>query len=262
MKFAVDDRIKHRVVGLAVILSVVAIFLPAILKRTNQPFDALSRVSVRIPSKPAMPEVKMVEQAKLFKSVKTAKVEVRALPVVVETTTPKPVSLVHAPKPQVHVEVAQLNPRKHPRMDTLPHASVVPPAPKIEMRNASNGKMTEPRALISGKTSRSHSRASVTVLDKPRDVVKIQAPSQLQNKNAYAVQVAYFSSLENVNGLIQKLKSKGFDAHYTSVKRAAGETRYKVLVGRSHKKDEVVRVQRELSTQMQIQGFVVPAEIG
>ena len=36
MKFVMDERIKHRLTGLVVILSIAAIFLPEQVKKSNQ----------------------------------------------------------------------------------------------------------------------------------------------------------------------------------------------------------------------------------
>lgn len=246
MKLAIDERVKHRLVGLAVILSVIAIFLPAILKRTNQPFDTLSRVSVRLPAKPAMPEVKVVEQTKLFNTVKTTHVAVRSVPAPIQVAAnAKPVSLVH---PSTHIEVAQASLPKMAREASLPRTSVIPPTPKIEKKLEKvviKAPVDKSRVIVAAKTG--------PVMNKTLTA---------KNQSTYAVQVANFSSLKHANGLVQKLKARGFQAHYASVPHPHGRTSYKVLVGHAVKRDEVLRLQHELASQMQIQGFVVKAEVG
>lgn len=271
----VDERVKHRMVGLAVILSVVAIFLPAILKRTNQPFDNMSRVSVRLPVKPAMPEVQMVEETRLFKTIKVAHVEVQPVPTQLQVAAvSKPVSL--AKKPSLpNVEVAQMNSlkarsseegakstnsketthvavqanltRAH-RVETALRASILPPTPQVIKRSATVEKVALRHAAPVHQVARISMPMAVKVISS-------------KNRNAFAVQVANFSSLENANILLTKLKSRGFQAHYTRIHSPRG-INYKVLVGRSEKRDDVVRIQQQLANQLQLKGFVVDAEVG
>ena len=36
MKFVMDERLKHRLTGVVVILAIAAIFVPAVMKKSNQ----------------------------------------------------------------------------------------------------------------------------------------------------------------------------------------------------------------------------------
>jgi DedD protein len=280
MKLTMDERVKHRMVGLAVILSVVAIFLPAILKRTNQPFDNMSRVSVRLPTKPAMPEVQMVEEARLFKTIKVAHVQVQRVPTQAQVAVvSKPVSLAKK-ESSPRIEVAQVNlPKAHSegntghkmqnatkhveaskaslshsrRIETALRASVLPPAPQITKRNDVAAKLTVRHAPQPASV---HQLAHLSSAP-----AAIEKSLLTKNRNAFAVQVANFSSLENATTLTSKLKAKGFKAHYTRIHSSRG-VNYKVLVGHSIKRDDVVRIQQALASQLQLKGFVVDAEVG
>ena len=39
MKWFADDKIKHRIIGLAVLLSIALVFIPAMVKKSNQHLD-------------------------------------------------------------------------------------------------------------------------------------------------------------------------------------------------------------------------------
>ena len=54
MKLITDERVKHRLVGLAVILSIAAIFAPAIMKKSSQRFDENVSMSLELPARPKM----------------------------------------------------------------------------------------------------------------------------------------------------------------------------------------------------------------
>ncbi len=104
MKFVMDERVKHRLTGLVVILAVAAIFLPAMLKKSNQHFEETLNLSVRLPAKPVSPKVNIENKDTMFQSVKVAQVTV---------LTP-----VEAPRPS---QIAKAEP--------LRATSIVPPAP-------------------------------------------------------------------------------------------------------------------------------------
>ncbi|PJD93903.1 MAG: hypothetical protein CK424_01205 [Legionella sp.] len=74
IKKILDDRIKHRLIGFVVVLSLMIIFLPAMLRQSNQRFDEV--VSFRVPKKPVAPQMAMVDKAHMFKTVKVATVTI------------------------------------------------------------------------------------------------------------------------------------------------------------------------------------------
>lgn len=85
MKFAWNERIKHRIVGSIVILSIAALFVPTIIKQPNERFDKLLHVSTRLPKKPELPRVVIPSKKAMFKTVEKSK---EAVPVVVIKPVP------------------------------------------------------------------------------------------------------------------------------------------------------------------------------
>lgn len=129
MKFLMDERVKHRLMGLIVILSIAAIFIPAIMKKSNQRFEESISISVRLPAKPKPPVVAVPERKALFQSVKATQVEVpplaaeperpqmaKAEPILQKPVVAKPkesvlaksmlakMELAHAPKPALNAK--------------------------------------------------------------------------------------------------------------------------------------------------------------
>ena len=74
MKFVMDERIKHRLTGVVVIVSISVIFLPAMMKKSNQHFEESISVSLKLPAKPVPPQVAMPNKKTMFESVKVAHV--------------------------------------------------------------------------------------------------------------------------------------------------------------------------------------------
>ncbi|MDX2347116.1 MAG: SPOR domain-containing protein [Legionella sp.] len=81
MNLAIDERTKHRLTGLVVIIAVAIIFVPAMLKKSNQHLEENIHVSVQLPPKPTLPKVAIAEEKAVFETVKVAKV---ALPKPIE----------------------------------------------------------------------------------------------------------------------------------------------------------------------------------
>ena len=81
MKFVIDERVKHRLIGLVVILSIAIVFVPSMVKKSNHHFEENINLSVRLPAKPIPPKVAIATRQELFHSVKVAKV---VLPSVVQ----------------------------------------------------------------------------------------------------------------------------------------------------------------------------------
>ena len=90
MKKIFDERTKHRVVGVIVVLALMIIFLPAMMRESDKNFDEFT--SFKVPKKPEMPKVSFIEPKTILHSVK-------AVPVAV----PKPT----APK---HLDIAEAQP--------------------------------------------------------------------------------------------------------------------------------------------------------
>ena len=96
MKWSIDEKAKHRIVGLAVILSVLGAALPFIVGKNDILMDEGIRVSVEMPRKPMMPSVKTADVAEVFQTEEVAHVELPTVPAIKEVVLPSKV--VSAPK--------------------------------------------------------------------------------------------------------------------------------------------------------------------
>lgn len=76
MKFIMNERVKHRLTGFVVVLSIAVIFLPAMMKKSNQHFEENVSVSLKLPTKPTPPNVAMPTKSVMFESVKVAHVDI------------------------------------------------------------------------------------------------------------------------------------------------------------------------------------------
>jgi DedD protein len=81
MNFMLNDRVKHRLTGLVVVLSFAVIFLPVMMKQSNRHFEENINVSLKLPVKPKQPLVEIPSQQAMFQSVKSAHVILPPKPV-------------------------------------------------------------------------------------------------------------------------------------------------------------------------------------
>lgn len=80
MKFMMNERIKHRLTGIVVLVSIGVVFLPAMMKKSNQHFEENLSLSLKLPAKPIAPKVVIPQQTAMLKSVKVAHVELPPMP--------------------------------------------------------------------------------------------------------------------------------------------------------------------------------------
>ena len=214
MKFIIDERVKHRLIGLIVLLSIAGVFLPAIMKKSQHFEDSIS-LSVRLPAKPPAPKVLVGEEKTVFQLVKVAHVDIPVIP------EAKPIQIAKAEPISIKSIVPSM-PMIHNKPNEIKIASIVRPA----MKSAA-----APRALA---------KAAVVAL----------------KKEGYAVQLASFSRQGNAASLVLRLRNKGYKASYNKIINKNGAY-YKVIVGDLHQRDDALRLQKQLATNMQLNGFII-----
>lgn len=238
MKLVMDEKLKHRLIGLAVIISIAAIFAPAVLRKSSQNLETIS-VRVAVPPKPTAPDVVMSQEKDLFKTIKIAKVK---LP-----ETPMEEQLPQALKAEA----------LSPSEKEIGKVSKTEPEIKPEPVNITTS-ATKAKPILAKPVTPSPAKS------KPKLAVKATQPLKTNiarravpvKKDAYAVQLATFTRLANAQSLITKLKTKGYKANLTKIASKQG-TIYKVSVGNSPNKNQAMLLRRQLATAVQLKGFVV-----
>lgn len=91
MKKVFDERTKHRVVGVIVVLSLMIIFLPPMMRESDKNLDEFT--SYKIPKKPPLPKVTVLEPKSAFATVKTTAVTVPKITAPVRSKISPPKSL-------------------------------------------------------------------------------------------------------------------------------------------------------------------------
>lgn len=255
MKLVMDEKLKHRLVGVSVILSLGAIFLPAMMKKSSQRLESNFSVNVKLPPKPVAPNVVMTDEDQMFKTIKVSKAGPASIPVAKELPPTTDLSKddfvasvpVHEEKLLSVAKVEQA-PLSIEKPIELAVNNAVKAAAKKEIKVAVN-KPVKPIKTAALRT------VKAKVASKPT-LAKATAKKSMIKKDIYAVQLASFSKLVNAQALVNKLHKKGYKASYTRIATRSGVV-YKVYAGHSPVKTNVLKLKTQLASAMQLNGFVV-----
>lgn len=247
MKLVMDEKLKHRLIGLAVIISLGAIFAPAILKKSSQQLDTNLSVNVKLPPKPLAPNIVMNDDKDVFETIKVAKVNIAA--VSDEEQLP---DLAHAQAISSEVSNELSTSLAKAPIDVTPEPVALAvnqsaqQSAKHYVTVTKTTKVVKPAPVIAVKKP---------VVSKPVAVAKAAVKPTVKTE-IYAVQLASFSQLNNAQALVSKLNSKGYKAKFIKVSGTQGPV-YKVYAGHSPRRGDVLKLKSQLASSMQLNGFVV-----
>ncbi|MDF1683192.1 MAG: SPOR domain-containing protein [Legionellaceae bacterium] len=227
MNISIDERTKHRLTGLVVILAVAIIFVPAMVKKSNQRLEENIHLSIQLPPKPSEPKIAVADKQAVFETVKIAEV---TLPV-----TKKP------------VHVSQIARAEGLQLKTPEKKHV----PVLNKPVVAKTKIKQPMATIKPKPVK-------LVQTPPKPVVTPVNLAKLEKDmtQAYAVQLASFSSQDNAEKLVYHLRDHGYKAQYHASTQG-NNALYKVIVGQLDDRDDAHALKEKLSESLQLHGFVV-----
>jgi DedD protein len=227
MKLIIDERVKHRLIGLAVILSIGVILAPTVMRQSNQHLYSSFTVTMKIPPKPPLPDIASIDKKELFKTIKTTNINIPLVSAQNQTA-----SLIKA--------------------DSIPASKapqVVVAAPEIKLK---------PVLVAVNKPA-----AKAVKQNRTSIIVKKVTPKPLTQKTlvkapaiSYAVQLASFNQMTKAQILVNKLRAKGFKGNIIQISAPEGIV-YKVHVGKSLNKEQVDKLKKQLASSMRLNGFIV-----
>jgi DedD protein len=254
MKLVMDEKLKHRLIGLAVIISLGAIFAPAIMKKSSQSLENNYSVNIKLPPKPLVPDVVSSNEQDVFKTIKVAKVK---LPSVSEDhQLPELVRAETIKSDSINTNKATAVARTESEVKSEPIQLALNEAAQSTVKKAINVAAVNPKKALPviatrGKAVVKPAKAKV------RTVQVARAKTTLASKrDVYAVQLASFAQLSNAQSLVSRLHTKGYKANFIKASGKNGPI-YKVYVGHSPSKLDVLKVKTQLASAMQLNGFIV-----
>lgn len=210
-------RIKQRVIGAIVLVSLGIIFIPMLLNSERSFDDGMPVFGSNIPSKPAY----ISKQSN-------------------KTATPSSGAIII--KSQADFDSRTIVDEHTPKLKDDSVASFA----KVDEAN----KLTE-----KSKTSTKKKIVKKTTSAKKIITAK-KVPTAKKAAKAWAIQVGSFSERKNAFSLRNKLRKKQFTAFVESVKTAKGNI-YRVRVGPEVKRTQAENTQKRLVKELKISGLVV-----
>ncbi|KTC98079.1 SPOR domain-containing protein [Legionella erythra] len=258
MKFIMDERVKHRLVGIAVILSVVAIFMPAIMKKSSQRFDDNVSMSVKLPPKPALPKVSMPDEKEMFKTVKVAHVDI---PPIDEEAKPESTLAKAEPLSQMNKGPAIIAEEESTKnAPAIAIANAKPEIAKAVKAQTQPARIAQAKKRVMAKPVSKPAALQIAVKKAEPVAKRTLTTANAATRYGYAVQLATFSQQRNAMALIARLKSKGYQARFNKVVDNKG-TVYKVIVGNLKERQQAQKLQQQLASAIQLNGFIVTTKV-
>lgn len=250
MKLVIDEKLKHRLVGVAVVLSLGAIFLPAMMKKSSQRLENHFSVKVQLPPKPTTPNVAITNEKEMFETIKVAKVEIPSAPGQKKYSLAKEdfiQSIDATNDAAVTVAKKESAPKHDPAIKSV----------ELALNNAAQNVVKKQIKVAAVKSIKPIvSESTRTIKQSTIAQVNKKTNNTYSKKSIYAVQVASFSKLANAEALVNKLHSKGYKASFIKTSGRQGSI-YKVYAGHSPVKSDVMKLKVQLASSMQLNGFVV-----
>lgn len=236
-----SERLKHRVIGVLVIASLLVIFVPAMLKNSNHNFEKNIKIALKLPSKPNLPKVDVPNNKELFKSVnvvKPQKIKVAKIQKNLLIAKAEPLEIKHFASRNSNIASIANNKFNND---------------KTYIKVAANGQQnTQKPEKLSANT------LNASNVNKVTNAIKIANSSQ---STFFSIQVATFTQKNNADLLVEKLKNKGFSAVFNSIKNDKGVVLYQVVVGKVSQREQALDLQKKLASTMQLNGFIIKSEV-
>jgi len=238
----VDEKLKQRLVGASVVISLGVIFLPMILDGGRH--TEFAKIRIEIPSQPevnyssrieplARPEVRLRKPEEVMSSTDIDEIEAEGLAPILDEELAELIKPIEEPEEIVSKQGVDV--RKSTAEVKKPAKTIPKPAPKAS-------KPEKPKKTV----AKAKTKESTPILPLP-------APSAV---SAWVVQVGSFSSRQSAIGLRDKLRKHGFTAFVESFMKK-GKASHRVRIGPESTRSRSETTLAALKKKMQLEGIVV-----
>jgi DedD protein len=238
-----ETSIKHRIVGVVVLLVLALLLLPLLMHRANAPDKAQNPVQVTIELPPSLAGDSEI--------------------VIDNTSAQTSVAEVQATEPVQATEVAQVEEQVQDNMSAAQSAKPVQASndvsqvPTVADQDSVEIVTSQPIAAVDAQKSSSGPVATASVkTDK-----QVAKTSVATTDKAWAIQLASFQQESNAKRLISKLRAQGYHAYFREQQYNGGVQIVRVYVGPMIDRAQAGQVLQQLSKQFQLQGFILQYKV-
>jgi DedD protein len=251
MNLQMDEKRKHQLIGLIVIIAITILFVPAALKKSKEGLDNKLNVAIKLPQKPAQPIVSEPTDTQMFETIQVAHVDLTE-----SVSSVEPIVLS-----QVKAESISNPPQQVESKPKTILAQNMAAKPRVNRHhtNKAGHKTTykaQPSARRKATSNNLNRTVSKPIEKKASPISKSKSKETIANKTTYAVQIASFAVENNAKSLVSKLRKKGYKARYNKTNNNNGSY-YKVIVGSLDKQDDAQQLKKTLADSVKLKGFVV-----
>ncbi len=253
--FSVTPQMRHRIVGLLVLLGLVALFLP-LLFSNKEPMDNVTSLSREVPKAPPMPEVKMQLIGPKMNQTSNAQ-PLDAAPTEAQSSAES--------ENQAPVANTDTNSMLAPTGTTAPVATPLPGTATATFPN----ELTPPAAEVkpaapsaASKTMPATSAITPIPAAEMAKIVAAQAPvistkALSSAPQAWTIQVASYANSSTAQLLVQRLRAQGFQAYTREATINNNKRMTRVYVGPEISQAKLEQIQGQLTRQFKLSGVVL-----
>ncbi len=198
MKLVIDEQLKHRLIGLAVIISLGAIFAPAMMKKSTQNTESNYNVRVSLPPEPSAPNVAIADEQEVFQTINIAKVTIPEVSAESQLPQLARAEELHADVEAVHETAAIQKPHIDDAIAPVEIALNNTTKNSIKHAQIATNKPAPVSVAARKVTKTSVKKAPVTVaranIKQPAQIAKV-INQKASRREMYAVQLASFSKV-------------------------------------------------------------------
>lgn len=254
MKLIMDEKVKHRLIGLAVILSIGAIFAPALLKKSSQNLESHYSAQVKLPPKPTPPNVVISTQAEMFKTIKIAKVN---LPAVTEEDRLPQLAKAEILHSDTATDAGQQVVAAADELPAVNSVATQNEPVKPVLKQVIKARQVATRVISKIKVKPVAWALNKKKLEKKPRLVALKKNNVAKMKfNTYSVQVAAFAQQGHAQALVNKLRGKAYKADLAVIGGRNGRL-YKVFAGHSLNKEQALKYKAQLASAMSLNAIII-----
>lgn len=242
-----DDSMKHRVVGIAVIISIALVFVPAMIKKNNQRLEE-KKIAVDLPAKPPQPEMAQVDEPKVFAETKVAHVDLDTQVALNQTEQEIKQHPITGPQPIQQAQQASYplgSGKDNSKSNAISAEKKISPKPTKMLV-----KFKAKKKPITKVAKKAVKPKTITAKNKVRS-----NPVRIASTPRYAVQVGVFSETTNAQSLKKILDTKGLRSRLVKT-NVHGKPAVKVLIGRLATAEAAQQLKNKLANEHDLKGFV------
>lgn len=247
-----STRLKHRLLGLVVILLALAILLPLFFRNSSN--DKTKALVTQIPTPPQPLDIRFDEPSKN-----------QVTPLVVQNQALSEVGHSQGGDQGVVAPDVQLQ-----KQVTVPQPPAVAGVAKVSQPVAQQAQQTVKKRVVVIKPTKKNQlsqapKKKVAVSDGQVKAVKPMAQKTqkhepplmgLSTPRAWVIQLASFSEVSNADRLVKRLRDKGYNAYDRETTAPSGQRIVRVFVGPDINLKHMKQTLKQLQTQFGLKGMI------